>query len=266
MTRKLQWMLQLPLATLAGVALGVLGALIAAVLSVLPVRQASHPLLPFALALAPALLGVWIDWARLWRPSRRTRFWSAALLVLTAVATADAALLASSVTGSLLLAPLLPLGFAAIVQLGACLVLAVARRGRSVLGFTQVAGTVRRDETDRVVLDTPDGVVELDRRVPDLGPDRAVDLSIAAPLTVLARLSERGAGDPFRAERRHAAVAVLGVAPSSTGLAAIVRRRARAWTLYLLLLAALSAALAPAAAYSPAEAGCSTRRGCDLSR
>ena len=73
MKLELRWVRQLPLATAAGVAFGVLGALIAAVISVLPVGQTAHPLRPFALAVVPTVAAVWIDWARLWRPSRARR-------------------------------------------------------------------------------------------------------------------------------------------------------------------------------------------------
>ena len=76
----------LPLATLIGCALGALFALVVAALSLGPLEESRHPLALFALAPLPGLLGAWLDWARLWRPSGRTRFWSLTLLLLTMAA------------------------------------------------------------------------------------------------------------------------------------------------------------------------------------
>jgi hypothetical protein len=239
-----------PLATLMGVGLGLSGALMAAVVTLDPLEPHARPLLPFALAVLPALLGLWFDWARLWKPSPRTRFWSAALGVMTALAAFDVALVAEHATTAFFGAALLPVGLAIGAQLGARAALAVTGRGRRWLGFDRLGGAVRRDELDRVVLDTPEGVVELDRRVPELGPHRSVDLSVGAPLTVLARTRALGTRDPYRAERRWQATSVLGVAASSTELTAVVRRRARAWTIYLVVLGLLAGLMAGAGACS----------------
>jgi hypothetical protein len=242
-----------PRATLVGVGSGALAALIVAARGLFAEAEAARPLAPFVLCLLPAVVGLWIDWARLWRPSARSRFWSGALLGLTALATAEAAALAGGDRAWLALAPLVPLGAAGIVLSGARALLALTRRGSSLFGFGVVRGTVRRDERDRVLLETRGGVVTLDRRAPALGPDRTVDLSIGAPLAVIARLREHApAADPYRSERRLAARAVLGVAPDVSGLAAAVRRRARAWALYLAVLAAGASAAAAALAHAPA--------------
>lgn len=268
MRRFFALMSQLPLATLAGAALGVFTALLAVLLSLGPLEGSSYPLAPFALAPLPAVLGAWLDWARLWRPSRRTRFWSAAALALSGLACLDA--YASQVAGGsaigLLVAPAVPLSFALVVVLGARAALGLTRSGRTTLGVALVDGVVRRDEIDRVVVDTRTTTVEIDRRHPELGSQRSVDLSIGAPLTLLARLRDTvGDGDPFRSERRSEATLVLGVASSPEALRAVWQTRARAWTAYLVGLAIAAAALTAAASYSPSRADDSIRRGLERS-
>lgn len=259
-----RWTRQVPLATIAGVGLGLSIALVAAVVAVLPVAQAPRPLAPFVLALLPAVVGVWIDWARLWRPSRRTRFWSAALLGLTAFATVDTALWAGGEASVGLLAAALPLGAALLVQAGARALIWLTGRGRSLVGFHLACGAVRGEDAERVLLDTPDGVVAIDRRTPDLGPDRPFVLDVGAPLAVLARRTETASpGDPYRTERRFEARTILGVAGGPSALAARVRRRAGAWTRYLLGLAVAAALLGPALAHSPVEST-TPERGCVL--
>lgn len=265
MLRFVRVLWQLPLATLAGAAVGLLAALIAAVLSVSPLRATSHPLLAFALSPLPAVAGAWLDWARLYRPSPRTRFWSLALFGLSLLAAIEAALYFSDgASVALALAPALPLGAALVVYLGTRTLLLLSSRGRGLLGFELALGTIRRDEAERILLDTPDGVVELDRRsASELGPNRALDLSTGAPLCVLGRLRDVvKKGDPFRTERRSAAHAVLGIASSPRDLRVSTRARARAWVSYLLLLALGSAAFAAAAGYDPgggSNDGCPTR-------
>ena len=258
MKRFLALLWQLPLATLAGAGLGVLAALIAVLLSLGPLEGASHPLALFALAPMPAVLGAWLDWARLWRPSPRTRFWSGATLGLTGLACVDA--IASNVMGGptvgLLLAPAVPLAFALLVTVGTRVLLGLARFSTPRLGVALVRGVVRRDELERLVIETrADGradVIELDRRHPELGPRRSVDLSIGAPVTMLARIREKVRdGDPFRTERRSEATLVLGVASSREALRRAWRARARAWCVYLVTLAIAGAAVTAAACYSP---------------
>lgn len=256
----------LPLATALGAALGLLVALVAAVLSATPLRLTVHPLAPFAVAPLPALLGAWIDWARLWRPTPRARRLSFALLALTGVAAVQTAFVASDLgPRALWLAPAVPLAAALVVVSATRVLLFLGRRGVRVFGFELACGTVRAEELDRVVVDTGDGVLEVPRDASaDLGARRDFDLSVGSTVALLGRTrDEAPPAGPFRTERRARAGMVLGVAGSPRDLQVAVRRRARAWLAYLLLLALGATAFAAAASYQPA-ADCAT--GCALSK
>lgn len=234
----------LPLATLSGCAAGALFALIAAALSFGPLEDARHPLGLFALAPLPAIAGAWLDWARLWRPSGRTRFWSAALLALTFAASVET----FALSGSALWAAAIPLGALAVVATGAALL----TRAPALFGLRLIHGRVRRDEEERVILESEGGALSLDRRDPELGAQQTVDVSVGAPLATLARVvPEVGDGCPFRTERRARASALVAVAPDVAGLRLTVRRRARAWATFLVLLAVGATALTAAAAHRP---------------
>ncbi|MCB9598248.1 MAG: hypothetical protein H6719_36380 [Sandaracinaceae bacterium] len=263
MKRLARVLTQLPLATALGAGLGLLVALVAAVLSATPLRLTVHPLAPFALAPLPALLGAWIDWARLWRPSPRTRFWSFALLALSGLGAVEASVWASDVGSmGLLLAPAVPVGAALVVGFGAWAMLFLGRRGVRVAGFELACGTIRKDEVERLVVDTGDGALEVSRALSaDLGSRREIDLSTGATIALLARVRDAlPSVGPFRTERRAEARTVLAVAGSPRDLSRTVRRRARAWVGYLLLLALGASAFAATAAYQP-QTAC-TARGC----
>jgi len=259
MKRFVRLLTQLPLATTGGAFLGVLIALVGAVLSTMPLQETTHPLAIFAIAPLPAALGVWIDWARLWRPSPRTRFWSFAVLLITGIAAVEVAFSATGVDAALA-ASAFPFVAGVVVLLGSHGLVFLTRRGIGLAGFDLACGTVRRDESERIVVQTPKGVLEVARSATqDLGSNRSIDLSVGSNIAVLARIQESVAGaDPFRTERRTQARTVLGVSSSPSNLARTVRARARAWTLYLLLLAAAGSAFAAAASYQP-ERDCQVR-------
>ena len=234
----------LPLATLIGCALGALFALVVAALSLGPLEESRHPLALFALAPLPGLLGAWLDWARLWRPSGRTRFWSLTLLLLTMAAALEAWLL----SGDPLWAAALPLGALTAVCIGVVLL----TRAPALFGLRLIQGRVRRDEEDQVILESEGGVITLDRRDPELGATQTVDVSIGAPLATLGRVKPVAPdGCPFRSERRAHASALVAVAPDLPSLRGVLRRRARAWATFLCALAVGATALVAAARYSP---------------
>ena len=241
-----------PAATGAGVMMGTLIALIGAALSFGPLEDAAHPLLAYALAPVPALAGVWIDWARLWRPSPRVRLYSGGALLASGALAVDVGLAAAAHRdlSFALTAPLALFGVAAAVLAGARVLSWVAERGGA-LGWRVLAGQVRRDERDRVVVDTPEGALELDRRSAELGAQQRIALEVGSPVAVLARghvaVPDR---DPFRTERRVVARRVFAVAESRDALAARVRGRAGAWALYLALLAVAAGAMAATGAYA----------------
>lgn len=237
--------LGLPLATLIGSFVGVLIALVAAVVAYLSTEQ-EPSLVGFAIAPIPAAYGLWIDWARLYKPTRRTRFWSLAFLFLATFAGVEAGVVSAEVgTGGLFLAPALPAAAAVVIALGAQLLLFVSRRGREVFGFGVICGAVRRDESDRILLDAPEGLVDIGRRESEeLGSRRLVDVSTGAPLAVLARLrTSVKKADPFRTEGRKQATPVLAVDSSPTRLRQSIKSRARAWFVYLFVLALGASAL-----------------------
>lgn len=237
--------LGLPLATLLGAAAGVLIALVASVVAYLSSEQ-EPSLVGFGLAPIPAAYGLWIDWARLYKPTRRTRFWSFAFLFLATFAGIEAGLVAREVgPGGLALGPAIPAVAAVVIGLGAQLLLFVSRRGREMFGFGVVCGEVRRDESDRILLDAPEGLVDIGRRESEeLGSRRLVDVATGAPLAVLARLrTSVENADPFRTEGRKQATPVLAVDSSPSRLRQSIERRARAWFGYLFVLALGASAL-----------------------
>lgn len=234
----------LPLATLAGCATGALFALVVAALSFGPLEESRHPLALFALAPLPAAFGAWVDWARLWRPSGRTRFWSLTLLLLTCAGALEAWLLGMTP----LWAAALPLGALVTVLAGSALL----SRAPGWLGLRLVEGRVRRDEAEQVILESEGGAITLDRRDPELGARRLVDVSIGASLATLARVAPLVAdGCPFRTERRAQVTALVAVAPDVRSLRALLRQRARAWAAFLAVLAIGAAGLTAAAQHSP---------------
>ena len=237
--------LGLPLATLIGAFVGVLIALVAAVVAYLSSEQ-EPSLLGFAIAPIPAAYGLWLDWARLYKPTRRTRFWSLAFLFLATFAGIEAGVVSAEVgPGGLLLGPAVPAVAAVVIAFGARLLLFVSRRGREMFGFGVVCGAVRRDESDRILLDAPEGLVEIGRsESEELGSRRLVDVSTGAPLAVLARLRTAvKKADPFRTEGRKQATPVLAVESSPSRLRASITGRARAWFVYLFVLALGATAL-----------------------
>ncbi|MEZ4335084.1 MAG: hypothetical protein R3B82_00460 [Sandaracinaceae bacterium] len=254
----------LPLATALGAALGLLVALVAAVLSATPLRLTVHPLAPFAIAPLPALLGAWIDWARLWKPTRRARRFSFALLALAGLGAVEATWIAADAGPSAVaIAAAVPL-FGALVVFGVSrALLFLGRRGVSVFGFELACGTVRAEETHRIVIDTGAGVLEVARDASaDLGAQRTFDLSVGSTIALLGRTrDEVPKAGPFRTERRARASAVLGVAGSPRDLGVTVRRRARAWLAYMFLLALGATAFAATASYQPEPcgSGCSVK-------
>jgi hypothetical protein len=235
-----------PLATLLGVSIGAIAALVEA-------ARHGDGLVVLALTMLPAILGAWIDWARLARPSLRARIASVALFALTVLAAIVAAVHTST---AVLIAPLPLLAMAALVWLASLALRGAALHGGALLGLTRVAGTVRQDEEDRVVLDAHDGVVELDRRAPELGEAPTVDVSIGASLTLLARQRALVHASPYRAERRWRATQVVAVGASSVELAEAVQRTARGWIAYLLALALLAALAAYAVAWTCVPSAC----------
>ncbi len=255
MTRLARALLTLPLATALGAALGLLVALVAAVLSATPLRLTVLPLAPFAFAPLPALFGAWMDWARLYRPTPRTRAWSFALLALTGIGALEAAWIAIEDGAFPWLAPAVPIGAALVVFATAQVILQLSRRGVRMLGFELACGTIRAEERDRLVLDTGAAALEVDRDASaDLGPARTFDLSVGSTLAVLGRLTDAApSAGPFRTEARARASTVLGVAASPRDLSVAVRRRARAWVAYLLVLAIGATAFAATASHQPAS-------------
>ncbi len=261
-------LLKLPLATGVGAILSTLAALVCAVVAYVTSSRGLEPSVAgFALAPLPTVLGLWLDWARLYRPTRRTRRWSFAFLVLAVFGGLEAGFVADRAGASgLLLGAAVPLACATLAVLGGGLLIALSRRGRGVLGFGVVCGAIRREESDRILLDSDEGLVELRRGDSDeLGSRRLVDLSNGAPLAVLARLAPIVPGaDPFRTQARALARPILGVAASPSLLRATLSARARAWTAYLLALAIGGAALGwgvsdLGAQDAPCTVGCVTK-------
>lgn len=252
----LRWLLRLPVATAAGCALSLVSALVYLIL--LPACREPdafsvlHPLIPFAVCTLPAIGGLWVDWARLYRPSGATRFWSG-LGVLAALGLAfEGGWLASGAESpaALVLGPM-TLGLAAVAALAAGRILWwAATRGPG--RWRVVAGEVSRDEKDRLVIRIPDAeVVELPRDAADLGEHRTLDIALGQRLAILGRFEPVIAGDPFRSEPRLLATRVAVAAPSVVALHSALARRARGWALFLALLALGSLGLGAAIAYGP---------------
>lgn len=256
---------RLPLFTGLGSFLGVSIAL-GAVLFARSCGADAHPLFGFALAPLPAVAGMWLDWSRLYRPTRRTRFWSFAFLFLATFAGIEAALVTMEIgPRALALAPAVPLAGALLVFAGSRALLFLSRRGRSLGGYGVICGSVRRDESERVLVDAAEGLVELGRaQSEELGERRTVDLSIGAPIAVLANLRTQVApADPFRTEGRSRVGNILAVASSPSRLREVLRARARAWIAYLLVLAVGATALAGAMSYEgEADPSAPCARGC----
>lgn len=236
---------ELPLLTLLGVAIGALLALVGAALSFGTLGQLPRPLMPLAFSPLPAMIGAWLDWARLWNPTRKVLVLSAGLMLGTVCLSALTAVMADGTLESM--------GIPFVVATAALLALVVrplgiARR----CGWRTLEGRVRRDESQRVVVETPVGVVDLGRDAAALGSHREIDLSIGKPLAVVARLQEtQGEADPFRSERRHLASRVLAVASSREGIERRSSGRAIAWGGYLMGLALFATAFSAAIAYAP---------------
>ncbi|MFK7986565.1 MAG: hypothetical protein AB8I08_11125 [Sandaracinaceae bacterium] len=237
---------ELPLLTLLGVAIGGLLAIIGAALSFGSLGQLPRPLMPLAFSPLPAMVGAWLDWARLWNPTRKVLVSSAVLMLGTVCLSALTAVMA----GGAVEAMGVPLVVATLA-----LIALVARPLRLArwAGWRTLEGRVRRDESQRVVVETSVGVVDLGRDAAALGSHREIDLSIGRPLAVVARLREtQEEGDPFRSERRHFASRVLAVATSREGIQRRSSSRALAWGGYLIGLALFATAFSAAIAYAPA--------------
>lgn len=181
-----------------------------------------------------AVLGLWIDWARLYPTSRRTVLVSGGALVATFLVAATGAVFeAVEVVFVLLLAVAvtIPLAARALWWLGT--------RGRS--DWAVVSGAIRREEGDRlVVVGAAGDVVELDRDAGELGSCRSVDVAPGSPLALLGRLHAEVAPDPYRSEARLRAKHVLAAALDLPGLRRRLYARARSWALYACLLVPLA--------------------------
>jgi hypothetical protein len=222
-----------------GIAVGVPGILVAITLSVTVADR--RPLLPFVFVVAPVLAGVWVDWNRLWQPTRAVSRASLALWIVGPVA---------AITCGLFFDVASAIGVAlALFAVAAVLPAMPMALGR--LGWRPWSGVVREDGAHRLLLDTADGVLELERGS-ELGERREVSLAVGSCVSVLARAAEASSADPYRRERRAGVRHVLGAAASPFALHAAMRKRARAWTAYLGALALLCAALGGAAAYTRA--------------
>ena len=90
----LRWLLRLPLASLAGCGLALFAGVAWCFLA--PTCGAAT-MAPFAGCAAPAILGLWIDWARLYPTTRRAIATSGALLALTLLASAAGLFIAERV-------------------------------------------------------------------------------------------------------------------------------------------------------------------------
>jgi hypothetical protein len=233
----------LPLASLAGCGLALFAGLAWAFAA--PTCGAAT-MAPFVGCAAPAIAGLWIDWARLYPTTRRAIALSGALLAFALLLGAGAALVLDE-PAALAIAPGGLVAVAIAILVGARVLYWLATRARS--AWCVISGVVRDEERDRYVLSTMDGeLAELDRGALDLGGHRSLDIVVGSPLAVLARVA-KDSGAPYRREPR---LHVTHVAAAGEDVYAVRRRlfaRARNWALYAcalaLLATAVSAALIP---------------------
>lgn len=237
---------RLPLASFAGCALALLASSVhyargPAVDGVL----GTHLFSGFALF---AILGLWIDWARLYPVSRRTVVVSAAAFVAT---------LLLAFVGVVLNG----VGFVALAHIGAAVAIPVGARvfwwlaARARSAWVVVSGEVRHEDHGRLVLVSPTGdVISLDRDADELSRCRAFHVSVGSSLAVLARLDTEMASEPYRREARLAAGRLLCAAPDPSALRRRFYKRARGWALYAWLL--VPVALFAAAAFTLDVAPC----------
>lgn len=244
----LRWLLRLPLASLAGCGLALFAGIAWCFLA--PTCGAAT-MAPFAGCALPAIVGLWIDWARLYPTTRRAIATSGALLALTLLASAAGLFITEPAALAIAPAGLLALAIATLA--GARVLDWLATRGRS--AWDVVTGVVRKEERDRFVLVTGDGeIAELDRGALDLGGLRTLEIAVGGPLAVLARVGKE-AGAPYRTEPR---LCVTSIAAAGEDIRAVRRRlfaRARSWALYALALALLASA-ASAALSAPEQEVC----------
>lgn len=224
----LRFIARLPLASLAGCALAVAASFVLFVRGpAVDGATGTHLFAGFALF---GILGLWIDWARLYPASRRTVLVSGAAFVATLLGAA-----AGVATESVGVVFVMLLALAVTIPLAARVLWWLATRGRS--DWVVVSGEVRRQDGERLVLVSAAGdVVTLDRDSAELGPCRTVDVEAGSPLAVLARSSAEIGPDPYRSEARLRARHVLAAAPDLPGLQRRFYARARSWALYACLL------------------------------
>lgn len=224
----LRVLFRLPLASLAGCALAVLASFALIVRGpAVDGAVGTHLFSAFALF---AILGLWIDWARLYPASRRTVFVSALAFVTTLLVA-----LAGVTLDAVHIAVATPFAAALAIPLAARAFFWLAARGRS--DWAILSGEVRHEEGERLVLVSAAGdVIALDRGSAELGSCRTVDVGVGSPLAVLARLDTAMAPDPYRSEARLGASQILAAAPDPSALRRRLYARARHWAFYACLL------------------------------
>lgn len=250
----LRRLLRLPLASLIGCELALSSGV--AWLFVMPTCGAAT-MRPLALCASLAIVGLWIDWARLYPTTRRAIGASGALFAFTLLLAGAASLFSP---GALWIAPAVMVALAIATLLFARALFWLATRGRSAWGV--VSGVVREEERDRLVLVTGDGeLAALDRGALDLGGHRSLEIAVGGPLAVLARVAPES-GDPYRSEPR---LRVTSIAAAGEHTSAVRRRlfaRARAWATYALTLALLAGAASAALAPPPEPPVCPLPSDC----
>lgn len=239
----LRRVLVLPLASATGCALAVLAGLVCVLAA--PTCGAST-MTPFVACAIPALLGLWLDWARLYPVTRRAiRVSGAALVAALALELVLAPL------GAPELVPVTSITLAVTLVAGARVVHWLATRARSEWGV--MTGVVRREDRDRVLMVAGSDVIELDRDAADLGGRRALEITVGGPLAVLACFDAEVAPDLYRGEPRLRARRVLAAGADVPSVRRRLFARARSWALYACALALLTALVGAALTPAPAR-------------